>query len=333
MEGIREVRYVHKYTDWPNDVVFYDVPKGSLITIIRPDGKKVTFKVPSKKERLSLNIYAKHAIVSQLDIPPEKAVLKTATFLLFSTEDFDVLKGEYIFRIEVDQHIRLEIKGNCYGLLGTDRYGRDMWVGFVAGMNNTIILSLLISGLTLIFGITLGIISAYIRGMDLILEVLAAIPMPPFFVVLVWLVSTQGIGYNVNVSTLDFVLIFTILTFGRFAKSIKMITLKEKAMEYTRAGLALGASEAWIIRKYIIKPVLEFSARHVTFIIARTISQISILGFFGLSPGVNWGSYLIEVMREGVLYGSNWWWILAPVIAMGLLSLGLALLSENLPES
>ncbi|AEC51332.1 hypothetical protein PNA2_0415 [Pyrococcus sp. NA2] len=323
--------YVHNYTDQPNDIIFYDVKKGTKITIIRPDGKEISFKVNSYKEKLSLNTYAKHIIVSQLNIPPEKAALKTATFLLFSTENFQVLKGKYIFKVKNGG--KIEIKGNCYGLLGTDRYGRDMWVGFVAGMNNTIILTLLISGLTLVLGIVLGIISAYVKWFEIILEILTAIPMLPFFIVLVWLFSTQGIGYSVNVSTVDFVTIFTLITFGRFAKSIRMITIKERAMEYAKASRALGAGEFWLIRKHVLKPVLTFSISYATSLIAKTIALISSLGFFGLSPGVNWGSYLIEAMREGALYGSNWWWIITPVLAIGTLSLGLALTSENLPES
>ncbi|BAA30937.1 ABC transporter permease [Pyrococcus horikoshii] len=331
--GEGNIIYVHKFEDRPNDVIFYNA-SGAVVTIVRPDGRIIKLRLP-KKEEISLNIYGKYSIVSQLNIPPQKAALKTATFLLFSSyKDLEVLKGKYIFKINgTNKTIRIVIKGNCYGIFGTDKYGRDMWVGFIAGTNNTILLTLLIGGSMLIFGIIIGIASAYNKLIDFILEVIASTPMLPFFMILVWLVSTQGIGYNVNISTIDFVLILTILSVGRFAKSIKSITLKERAMEYTKASISLGADENWIIRRHILKPVLEFSLRHVTFIIAKTISLVSILGFFGLSPGVNWGSYMIELMREGVLYGNYWWIVLTLVLMMGVLSLSLALISERLPES
>ncbi len=62
-------------------------------------------------------------------------------------------------------------------------------------------------------------------------------------------------------------------------------------------------------------------------LLAKVVALISVFGFFGLIPGTNWGgSFMIEAMSQGgALYGGYWWWVVAPGLAMGFLSAGLAL--------
>ncbi|MFA4701026.1 ABC transporter permease subunit [Pyrococcus kukulkanii] len=326
--------YEHRFRDRPNDILFYihDGTRIVEIKVIRPDGRIVIFKGKVRNNVISLNSDMREAIISQLHIPIEKAMLKSSTFLLFSKiPDLDVLNGRYIFIVSGAEKVK--VLGNCYGFLGTDRFGRDMWVGFILGMNNTLILTALVVGLTLLLGITVGIASMYSEIINWMLEVLTALPVFPFLLILTWLIATQGVGYNVRVSTLEFSVIFSLLTFGKFAKTVRMISLKERAMEYVRASIAIGGGETWVLKKHIMPKILEFSIRHVTFLVPRTIALISIFGFFGLSPGINWGTYIIEAMNEGALYGGYWWWIIAPIIAMGVISLGFATLSEELPKS
>ncbi|WP_457753060.1 ABC transporter permease subunit [Thermococcus sp.] len=217
--------------------------------------------------------------------------------MLFSADsDFDTLKGTYTFRVLCNCSAPPEIivYGASYGLLGTDSYGRDIWVGFVKGMVSTLYLALFTTFMIIALGLVLGLISGYFKNLlssivTFFLEVLTALPILPILVVLTWVMSRQGIGAHVEVNPVKFMLLVSILLVGKFAKTIRIMTIQEKSREHVTASISLGASGVHVIRKHILPVVLEHSVRYFTFLMPRIVALISIFGFFGLIPGVNLG--------------------------------------------
>lgn len=336
--------YKHTYKDKPNDVRFYGLPKGEKIeiSVLRPDGVRVLlYRGSAISSNMSLNINMRAGVVSSLskafNLSVSEYVLVSSAKLLFSRDSsLEPLKGEYIFEVRLSEKANpsVEILGTCYGLLGTDSYGRDMWVGFVKGMNNTLYLAFFTTAIIVVLGVLVGITSGYVGGIlgelaTFILEVLMALPMLPILVVLVWLFSTQGYGRKVEIDPLLFMFLVALLTFGKLAKTIRLIVIKEKANEYVKAAVSMGAGALWVLRKHILPPVGEFSLRYSTMLLAKVVALISVFGFFGLIPGTNWGSFMIEAMNQGALYGGYWWWVVAPGLAMGFLSAGLALVFSD----
>jgi len=51
------------------------------------------------------------------------------------------------------------VQGEAYGLLGTDNYGRGIWVGFVKSMRNTLYLALVTSVIIVVLGFLIDSIS------------------------------------------------------------------------------------------------------------------------------------------------------------------------------
>ncbi|WP_367883985.1 ABC transporter permease subunit [Thermococcus sp. JCM 11816] len=249
--------YKHTYKDKPSDVRFYGLPKGKKIeiSVLRPDGVRVLLYRggPAISSNMSLNINMRAGVVSSLskafNLSVSEYVLVSSAKLLFSRDSsLEPLKGEYIFEVRLSEKANpsVEILGTCYGLLGTDSYGRDMWVGFVKGMNNTLYLAFFTTAIIVVLGVLVGMVSGYVGGIlgelaTFILEVLMALPMLPILVVLVWLFSTQGYGRKVEIDPpLLFMFLVALLTFGKLAKTIRLIVIKEKANEYVKAAVSMG---------------------------------------------------------------------------------------------
>ncbi|EHR77543.1 peptide ABC transporter permease [Thermococcus litoralis DSM 5473] len=336
--------YNHTYHDKPSDVRFYGLPYGEKveISVLRPDGRLVPLYYDSViYTNLSLNSDMRASVVSTLsnvlDLRGERNILFSATQILFSKdESMETLNGEYIFEIRLIGNATpsVEILGTCYGILGTDSYGRDIWVGFVKGMNNTLYLAFFTTVIIVVLGVLIGLLSGYISGAlgefaTFLLEVLVALPMLPILVVLVWLFSTQSYGLQVNINPFIFMFLVAILTLGKFAKTIRMIVIKEKVNEYVKAAVSMGAGSLWVLRRHILPPVKEFSLRYSTILLGRMVALVSVFGFFGLIPGTNWGSLMIEAMEQGAIYGGYWWWIVPPGIVMAFLSAAMVLISSD----
>ncbi|QDA30445.1 ABC transporter permease [Thermococcus indicus] len=336
--------YEHAYHDKPSDVRFYGLPYGEEveISVLRPDGIRVPlYGGIATSSNLSLNTNMRTGVVSSLsgvlNLSEAGYVLFSATQLLFSRDgSMATLNGEYVFEVRIAGNATpsVEILGTCYGFLGTDSYGRDMWVGFVKGMNNTLYLAFFTTVIIVVLGVLIGLISGYVGGalgefITFLLEVLVALPMLPILVVLVWLFSTQGYGQQVRINPVLFMFLVALLTLGKFAKTVRMMTIREKVNEYVKAAVSMGAGTLWVLRRHILPPVGEFSLRYSTILLARIVALVSVFGFFGLIPGTNWGSFMIEAMNQGALYGGYWWWIVAPGLAMAVLSAGLAFVSSG----
>ena len=334
--------YLHRYSRPPNNIVFDRIDPGYyIIEITRPDGIKIRIYDDELKESVNLNTEPKmsmqifSAMREQLNLKEEDKAILTPMKILFAKDvSFATLEGAY--KIEVlcncGKPPQVIVQGEAYGLLGTDNYGRDIWVGFVKSMRNTLYLALVTSVIIVVLGFLIGSVSGYFdngisKVVTFLLEVLTALPVLPILIVVTWVISTQGMGERVSVPPLKFMLILAFLLMGKFAKTIRMITIKEKAKEYIMAEVSLGASGVYILRRHIGPIILEHALRHFTFLMPRIVALTSLFGFFGMIPGTNWGSFMIEAMEQGALYGSKWWWILSPGAAMAFLSLGFTLLA------
>ncbi|MDK2870063.1 MAG: peptide/nickel transport system permease protein [Pyrococcus sp.] len=297
--------YNHTYKDEPSDIRFYNLSQGEKVEIVvlRPDGILVPlYNDTAISSNLTLNIDMRMEVISTIssvfNLSREEYVFTPPTKLLFSSYKGKTLKGEYVFEIRIRGNSTpfVEILGTCYGILGTDSYGRDMWVGFVKGMNNTLYFAFSTTFITVVLGALLGLLSGYFEGrvaglLTFLLEVLIALPMLPFLVLLVWLSSTQGVGLEVEINPLVLMLFIAILSLGKFAKTVRMIVMKEKVSEYVKASISVGASSLWIIRRHIFPVIREFSFRHFTILLPKMVALVSVLGFFGLIPGTNWGVF------------------------------------------
>ncbi|WP_461866384.1 ABC transporter permease [Thermococcus sp.] len=264
--------------------------------------------------------------------------------LLFMGKDGNSLHGKYIFNVVIYSLSNstpptptIRVMGGCFGLMGTDSRGRDLWIGFTWSMRNTLLIAFLSAGLLFIFVIFFGVISGYYsnpvgKTVDIMNKILLSIPLLPASLALIFLFSKQASGLGMSISTCTLAIILASLFWGRDARSLKMIILQELSQEYIEAARSLGAGDGHIIRKHILPRAVVVATSYISLAIPRLIVFITFIGFFGMIPGINWGSYMADAYIQGGFISGAWWWILPPGIAIALLALAFVLISRGVEE-
>jgi|Deesub1362B_J571_1020462.scaffolds.fasta_scaffold00031_76 peptide/nickel transport system permease protein len=264
---------------------------------------------------------------------------------LFSSKSGNPLKGVYRIDVviysfnqsDVIEEPSIRIVGSCYGILGTDNMGRDLFVGFIWAMRNTLFLALFVALFTVFFGTLFGLITGYIdsrlsKALEFVNKVFLALPVLPTALIITYLISVQSVGKSVELSTFEFSIILSALLWGKPARSIKAIVEQEKVQEYVTVAESIGASKFYILRRHILKKVLPYSFAVLSITVPKVIVLISLFGFFGIVPGINWGSFMAEALERGGFYGGVWWWIIPPGLAIALIGIGFVLINKGIEK-
>ncbi|WP_346765963.1 ABC transporter permease [Thermococcus sp. 21S7] len=309
------------------------------LVIHRPDGFSVVLGPVEVDGRTSVNsnpVLAANAydFAESIGYGPESRPLFTPTQLLFMGYGGDVLEGEYTVEVESTGPVEVTVFGDSYGLLGTDSYGRDLWVGFVLAGRSTLLVSLEASVLVVVIGLLLGLLAGYYRNrlailLEGLLNSLGALPVLPLAMLMIFSFSTTGIAMSREIGTETLAMILVLLLAGKFGSAVRGFVVQEKVKEHVAAARALGAGDFHILRRHILRPVIPYALSHFSLLFPKVVALVAILGFFNMIPSDNWGSFILEGLNQNALYAGRWWWFLAPVVTMVLLSVGFALLWED----
>ncbi len=307
------------------------------VTIFRPDGKVVRLSgeingTTSMNSNIDLVLQARRFALRVLGLRREDLAFITPTQALFMDENRNPLPGNYTIQV-YPASVEVLLIGDTYGVLGTDYKGRDLWVGFVGSTVNTLVLAFLTTVLVILIGVLLGIGSGYYESrfgdaLSVLLEALNSIPYLPLAIVIIFVLSSTGFYGKREMGTAELAVILSLLLVGRFASAVRGIVMHEKVQEYIESARALGAGDMAIILRHIMKAVIPYVLSYSTLLFAQIIAVVSILGLFGIIPGVNWGSFVAEAFTQNAIY-TLWWWPLLPSVAIVLVSIGLTLLSDD----
>ena len=229
--------------------------------------------------------------------------------------------------------------GQTKYLLGTDEQGRDVLSALMYGAR----ISLLVGGasvlLSLLIGVTLGLISGYLGGRIDALIMRTCDVMLSFPSILIALLIA-GVGRalfpNAN-DTLAFgVLIIAIALPGwvQYARAVRGSTMVERNKEYVQAARVIGVSSLRIMRKHVLPnvmgPVLVLSTIQVaTAILAE--ATLSFLGV-GVSPtSPSLGTFINEGNKQ--LFSGAWWLVIFPGSMLVMIALSINLFGDWLRDA
>lgn len=244
--------------------------------------------------------------------------------------------GVYTFRVKSTGKVKLRTVGQIYGLLGTDSYGRDLSVIFFGGLPETLMIvfmtafaTVFLGTLTGLFGSLSGKVGRLVEGIG---KVSSMMPLVPAMILLVPILG--GVSYYgaIGISMGPFVLALSLLLFGKVSQNVRTITTTELAKEHVLASKSLGGGEFWILRKHVLKAVMPYAVSQFILTSAKVIALISILGFFGVSFGFNWGELFTMVVTQKAIYNGAWWMILPVGIAISLIAIALLLINREVEE-
>jgi len=193
--------------------------------------------------------------------------------------------------------LRGELEGPGAGHpLGQDKLGRDILSQIIYGSRVSLVVGLVVVGISLLIGVSLGAAAGYFGGaFDTILmrivDILLAFPG-----ILLAIALAGILGPNLR----NIILALCVLGWVGYARLVRGQVLAEKNREYVLAARAIGASHPRIILRHILPNCFAPVIVEATFGLAGVILAESSLSFLGLGPqdAPTWG----RLLNEGAQY-------------------------------
>jgi peptide/nickel transport system permease protein len=214
--------------------------------------------------------------------------------------------------------------------LGTNELGQDLLSRVLMGGRNSTMVGLLGAGLATLLGTIIGMVSGYFGGRtDLLLsrliDVVIAVPVFPLLIIL-------SAYYSLSLYAMG--LIMGAVGWCSSARIVRAQALSLSEWPFVQGVRAMGASHFYILGRYILPFVLPLSMVKFIFALQSYLLMGVGLGFIGLGDAqtIDWGWILNHAFTSGGLSMGCWWWFLAPVGAIVVTSLSIAMIGYSLEQ-
>jgi len=213
---------------------------------------------------------------------------------------------------------------------GTTSLGYDVFSRTLFGSQAALQVVVLATGLSLVIGVPLGMVSGYLGGkLDRVLlfcmDTLYTLPGLLLSVTLAFVVG-QGV---VNAA-----IALSIAYVPQYYRVVRNHTVSVKTELFIEAAQAIGASTWVVLRRYLLLNVVQSVPVLFTLNAADAVLTLGGLGFLGLGlpeETAEWGHDL-RLALDGLATGGIWWTTLFPGLGMTLMVVGLSLLGEGLND-
>jgi peptide/nickel transport system permease protein len=191
-----------------------------------------------------------------------------------------------------EQALALRLEGPT-GLhwFGLDELGRDIFSRILSGARVSLMVGLIVVGVSATVGIVLGSIAGYFggrvdEGISRVIDVLLAFPG---LLLAIALVAVLG------PSLTNVILALALIGWVGYARLVRGQVLRAREFEFVQAARALGASTPRILVRHIVPSVLPAVTVQATLGMAGAILAEASLSFLGLGvqpPTPSWGTML-----------------------------------------
>ncbi|WP_028957439.1 ABC transporter permease [Sulfitobacter sp. 20_GPM-1509m] len=233
-----------------------------------------------------------------------------------------------------------ESGGDPKFLLGTDDQGRDMLSATLYGLRISLIIGVLSVALSLLVGVTLGLVSGYLGGIVDTLIMRVADVQLSFPAILIALIVDGAFRILLDKEMHDraaiYVIILAIAASGwvQYARTVRSCVLSEKGKEYVEAARIIGLGPVLIMVRHILPnvmgPVFVVATLHIAMAIIIE-ATLSFLGL-GLPPTTPSLGTLIRTGNE-YLFSGDWWITIFPGAALMIFSLSVNLFGDWLRDA
>ena len=222
-------------------------------------------------------------------------------------------------------------------LLGTDGFGRDVFIRLMAGGKLTMTIGSVAVIIQTILGMIIGGISGYFGGkVDNLLmrlaEVVNSLPFLPFAMILSYLIGTR---ITEGMRILMIMLILGALSWPGMARLVRAQVLEIREQEYIFAAKSMGIRQNKILLQHILPNVASYIIVSATLAFASSMlteSALSFLGFGVVEPSPTWGNMLTG-SQSSIIIGTYWWRWLFPALLLSLTTISINLIGDGLRDA
>jgi len=195
-----------------------------------------------------------------------------------------------------------------YADLSKAREGYDVYARTIYGARASILVGILATLFTLVFGSVVGIISGYGGGWvdsvsSRIGEIFLGIPLLLGGILFIY-TFPPPLDEPLVVSVMKIAFVLGILGWPSIARLMRSSVLQVKPNDYVQAARALGATPSRIIRSHILPNSLASVIVVSTINLGAYISVEATLSFLGIGlqpPAISWGIQISEASSIGLI--------------------------------
>jgi peptide/nickel transport system permease protein len=217
--------------------------------------------------------------------------------------------------------------------LGTDFFGRDLYVAMVVGLRETAIIGLLAGALGTFLGVVLGFISAYFGGwLDTGIKGICQILIPIPALLIQVIIAGSLDKRDVTIYTMAFVVVLLSWMGTTLVIRAQVLTMKER--QFVSVAKLSGMGDVGIIFSEILPNLLPFIAAQFVNMCFYAVFASFFLAVLGLGPLREplLGNTIWAAQGQSAFFNGWWWWPMAPAVALVLILGSLALINMGMDE-
>ncbi|MGH2793378.1 MAG: ABC transporter permease [Actinomycetota bacterium] len=222
---------------------------------------------------------------------------------------------------------------------GSDTVGRDVFVRTLYGARTSLLVALFATGISLVIGVTLGVIAGFKgRWVDTLvsraIDIVLSMPLLVFAIGIAAACSINGcLGGVIEPGLALVVFIIALFSWAYIARIIRGQTLSIREREFVEASRSLGASGRRIIVREILPNLVAPIVIYATLIVPGNILFEAYLSFLGLGVPQSTPSWGRMISDAASIFRVAWWLMVFPGLFLLFTTLAFNLLGDGLRDA